>query len=352
MNRFFYYLLLLPAFAMAYVIGEPSKEATKDPEPSDFDYDLFNRDQRTVFINAEFLYWTLDENALDYAIKMKSPSWGPTPSYAQGDYKIANYNFDPGYRIGVGFFNAPKFWMVFGQYTWLHLKGKDSVKAPDEANEFLTGTWPQVFTNPLSRATSHIHFHYNLFDYLVARVFHPNPHLRLRFFGGLSFPWMHQLWKVRYYDTTDQETFIKNRWSFWGAGPKIGLSIDWYWFKHIYIAARTSFAATVGNYKNQSFQQTTSNPSGNDDPNIPIRNAHYNDTRSALNFNFSLGPSWQYCFCSSRWEVFLGYEFTDWLNLQEIYRSTAASPFSAKETWINNGQLTLHGLTARLSADF
>ena len=61
--------------------------------------DLFNKDDAAFLINGEFLYWTVNESGLDFAIRMKTPSWGPSDSYAQGDMERAEFNWDPGYRF-------------------------------------------------------------------------------------------------------------------------------------------------------------------------------------------------------------------------------------------------------------
>jgi len=352
MKTFWVPLLTIPSLLTGYVMEKTPEPETLQPTPEDFDYDLYNRNQRAVSVSAEFLYWTVDEGAVDYAVKMRSGAWGPTPSYAQGRMESACYDFDPGFRVTAGYYNAPKFWEIFGRFTWLHVDGDDSTSRPSDSTRFLTGTWPQIFTTPVQKATSTIDLHYTVYELLAARVFHPNPHLRLRLMGGLTAPVMDQDWKIRYFDATDQLTYIKNTWDYWGVGPRIGIGMDWYWFKHIYVTARTSFAAVVGRYKNSSFQDTSANPSGNDNVAVPVRDMTFRDTRSSINFSFVLGPSFQYAFCSSRWELFAGYEFTNWLNVQEVYRSTASAADQAKETWLNRGLLTLHGLTVRLTADF
>src|SRR5579863_2862199 len=46
-----------------------------------YDCDLFSKDKKVLFVNLEFLWWTVNEGALDYAIKMKNPAWG-TPTDA------------------------------------------------------------------------------------------------------------------------------------------------------------------------------------------------------------------------------------------------------------------------------
>lgn len=37
-----------------------------------YDADLFNKDKRVFFASGEFLYWLVNESALQYAVKMNS----------------------------------------------------------------------------------------------------------------------------------------------------------------------------------------------------------------------------------------------------------------------------------------
>ncbi len=348
----FLFAVLLSTYTYGYIMPASTEDEKKVPEQGDFDYDLYTRDQKTYFVDAEFLYWTALEGGLDYSLEMKGPAWGPSAALAQGDYQRAKYDWKPGFRVGLGYFNAPKFWATWMNYTWIHIRGDDHANNPDNAEKFLLATYPQVFTGSLEKACSDITLHYNMVDWLFARIFNPNPHLRLRLFGGLTFGWMDQEWKLRYFGFNEELTFIKNEWSYIGGGPRFGIGIDWYWFKNIYFTTRTSFAMAVGKYKNHAFLQTNIALDPDDNPSMPLQDSNYKDWRSAVSFNFAFGPSWQKSFCKGRAELFAGYEITNWFNLQEIYRSTQSGVGLPKETRITDGLLTLHGLTMRLTLDF
>ncbi|MDX8431743.1 MAG: Lpg1974 family pore-forming outer membrane protein [Candidatus Algichlamydia australiensis] len=344
--------LLISVSGYTYIMPETTEEDKKSPQQGDFDYDLYSRDQRAYFVDAEFLYWTVLEGNLDYSLRMTKADWGPSAALAQGDYQCGQFDWKPGFRVGLGYFNAPKFWASWANYTWIHIRGDDSAHDPEKAEKFLIATFPQVFSSPLDKATSEIMLHYNMVDWLFARIFNPNPHLRLRLFGGLTFSWMDQEWKVRYFGFNDELTFVKNTWKFMGGGPRLGFGMDWYWFQHFYFSTRTSFAMAVGRYKNNAFLQTNIALAPGDNPSIPLQDSNYKDWRSAISFNFALGPSWQKSFTKGRAEIFAGYELTNWFNIQEVYRSTASGPGLPKETRQENGLLTLHGFTLRFTVDF
>lgn len=322
------------------------------PTSVPYDADLYKKDVEAISTHTEFLYWTVEEGGLDYALRMNQDAWGPTASYAQGMFEIGDYNLDPGFRVAISYFNAPKYWEVKGQYTRLTAAGHDASGKPDPTNHFLTGTWPQVLDAPLASAHSFLHLNYNVFDLMVARVFNPNPHLRMKLISGIVTAWINQDFRIRYADAALRITKIKNHWSFIGAGLKVGTTVDWFWGNDIYLTGMTSTGVLMGQYTNHAFQKTTYQPNGSDNPSIPIRNAKYRDTRSLFTAQVLIGPSWQKNYPQHRFEVFAGYELSTWLNLQEIYRSTASTGSLAKETWVNSSALAVHGLTVRLSIDF
>lgn len=332
----------LPLFVLPCAFLFAQEEAWSDESVDDSD--LFRRDEQVFSVHASFLYWRVQESALDYALKMQHASPGGTV-YAQGKYHRACFDGEPGFRVALGFFRALRYWELWAQYTRLTARGEDQVSAPTQPDRFLTGTWPHTVAGPLTEARSNIHLNYNVADWLVDRFANPNPHLRVRFIAGATVAWINQNWVVRYYET-DVVTQIRNQWKFIGAGLRAGSSFDWFCGYDIYMTGALTLAPLLGSYHNISHQSTITSP-------LFIRDAHYFDIRPTFTIQTIFGLSWQKNFCASRWEVFAGYELNTWFNLMEIYRSTAsADAFSAKETLINSGLLALQGLTTRVSVDF
>ena len=336
-----------------------SAKAPPSPPPPPYDADLFLKDEQVFSGHVEFLYWTIEEGATEYAMKMSSPAWGSaltTQNYAQGNFEMAGYGFDPGLRVALSFYRAPRYWEIKWQYTRATIRGRDHAGAPDEANEFLTGTWPQIITAPLQGAKSYLHFNYNVLDMVVARVFNPNPHLRIRFIGGATSAWMSQQWVIRYFNAAQNNTRINNRWTYAAGGLKLGSTVDWFWEHDLYITATGAAGLFMGSYHNQSKQTADVAPAGaapgSYNPDLPLRNAKMSNIRPSFMAQMSLGPSYQKNFCNARLALFAGYEIALWTNWQEIYRSTAGAPNDAKEPWTNTSTLALHGVTVRVSGDF
>ncbi|MBS0615033.1 MAG: hypothetical protein JSR58_00590 [Verrucomicrobia bacterium] len=322
-----------------------------DTPPPAYDADLFRKDTRIFFFwNLEFLYWKANEGSLDYALRMKHPPADQTTMFASGKTEKAEFEWRPGFRIGGGYFNAPHYWDIYPQYTYYNGRGSNSTDAPESSKLFLNGTWahPDISATPapLAHAKTDVELNYHLFDLIVTRRFVPNPHLRLRVFGGITATWLRQQWDISYRDTNDAHSHIKNHWRFTGGGLRMGLTADWFLdFYDLYLTGTMSGALFAGSYHNVSSQRSTLFQH-------PIRNVHYHDTRMPSHWQFLLGPSWQKAIGSIRTEIFFGYELNLWSDLQEVHRSTTSTAQGPKETTVNSGYLGLQGYTLRWNLDF
>lgn len=339
----------------AYGNKEPAPAKPKEVLCS-YDCDLYSKDRIAKFINLEFLYWTVNEGALDYAIKMKKPAWG-TPTDAVGHYKRAEFGWDPGFRCSFGYFNAPHYWDAYVQYTYFFSSGHEDTEAPD-APLFLNGTWPHPDPSgivPLAHADSEINLMMNIVDLLATRRFFPNPHLRIRVNAGAKISWIRQNWEINYRDTAGNKSHLHNQWNFMGAGMQIGTIVDWFLGKQpkggSFLTAGGSIACLGGDYHNVSKQKSNfAGPGFN--PALPLRNAHYQDTRLIPHFQAFAGPSWQRSFKKFRTELFLGYELNIWANLHEVIRTSSDAPTGPKLTTLDSGWIGIQGITFRWNFDF
>ncbi len=332
-------ILVLANSAFANFCSTSKKDLSFD------DSDLFKKDKKVVFVNAEFLYWKADAIALEYAFQYdQTPTTANT--YGLGEYQVASYEYDPGFRIALGWFNAPNFWQVYGQFSWMRITSSDK---ENKTNQPLVGAFPQknVLANELQSAFSKLKLNYELGDLLISRVFVTNPHLRLRLFGGITGGRIEQKWRVTYVDLSSVNENIFNKWRFLAVGFRLGLDIDWFWGSNFYLTGKISTAPLVGKHK--CFAAITSRSLSFED----IKLSRY---IGAYNVDGYLGPSYQKSFDNTRIEIFIGYELNGWFNVHEVIRSNVVSLGNVVTTEItpnvNNGYFLIHGFIARLTLDF
>ncbi len=291
-----------------------------------------------IYVSAEFLYWTTVMPALDYALSSSTPFPDMT-NLGFGNYKTADYSFRPGFRVGLAYFRCPRYWEVYGEYTWLKDEGKDSTSGFVRPTRFLS------YATSSTNARSKIELDYQVGDLWANRVFDPNPHLRVRLIGGMTIANIEQDWKIRYTSTEGFTEQVREDWCFFGGGIRAGLRADWFWGCQFYLTGKTTFATMIGTWEHKEHQKDLA--SG-----MVFANTKYDDHRFAGHAQFLLGPSWQIpCDCWS-FELLAAYEFNLWLNLHERIRVFPFNPAAPTETLYANGMLGLHGLTLRLNIGF
>lgn len=298
------------------------------------------------FVSAEFLYWATETGLLDYAIHKNKTTTSPD-TFGIGKYKTAGYGFDPGVRVSAAWYRCPRYWELKGEYTYFRNCDSDSVSNNSGGANYVNPTTAVILTEgPFRRSQGKSELTFHQADLNVARVFDPNPHLRMRVLGGLTLASFDNELSQVHENFLDERIDIDDEWTFFGGGIRMGVTADWYWGCEFYLTAKTSFAALIGTYENTGKQTETG---------ILVRHAEYDDHRFAMHSQFLLGPSWQRpCDCWSI-EIFAGYEFNIWMNLQERYRQNVAyTPLvdEAKETYVSSSLFGMHGLSLRLTIGF
>jgi hypothetical protein len=330
-------------------LSAAGNEKTKNepPPPPPYDYDLFKKDTEVVFLNAEFLYWSAQLPHVEYVFKYDRPTENAVV-YGLGKYKLSNFKWDPGFRVSIGWFNAPKYWSVYGEFTWIKIDGTNkAIKTSDP----IVATFPQLATlnAELSEAKSKISLNYEFSDLVVARFFVPNPHLRLRIGGGFTAGRIKENWNILYTDILDQTEKVLNSYKFLGAGFRVVLDFSWYWGNNVYLTGKATTAPLIGKYRYNSTIKTDTAASYYD-------LSHFSQYRGAYNIQFLLGPSYQKAFCHTRIEVFAGYELNGWINIHEVNRNSQSTNANLVKTEkiasCANGMLLMDGLSTRISIDF
>ncbi len=309
-----------------------------EPQPPEcFEHLFVERSQ--VFGVAEFLWWSVKAPALEYAIKQSIPTNTSPNTFALGEYQTANYQWEPGFRAAASFYRCPRYWEITAEYTWFYDRGSESTSSP------LTPARETLTAGPFSQANSLIGFHYHLGDLYVARVFDPNPHLRMRLIGGATFAYIKQKWDMHFTDNLGNFDRVSENWRMMAGGLRIGLRTDWFWGCQLYFTGKSTCAILIGDYENTELQ--TFNPAQ-----TVLSNAKYDDHRLCLHWQFMLGPSWQVpCDCWS-FELFAGWEFNAWSNIHERIRTQRTGLNQSKEVFHSNGLLGMQGFTLRLTLGF
>ncbi|MGE3535108.1 MAG: Lpg1974 family pore-forming outer membrane protein [Parachlamydiales bacterium] len=309
----------------------------------------FPIDKPSFYANADFLYWKAYCENLDYVTKGAQPpipsgrNQGPIGTYLRGDYEWA-----PGFRLGMGYCFKPDFWEIEGDYTFFFDEGNNSAKAKTINPPSLNGAYPQ-HTGTLLKAKSHVDLHYHVADLYLASRFLVRSRLLLRFQFGPTGAFLEQKWKIIYTGFSEQST-MKVKWRFEGLGFRLGMLGDWIIGKGFGIFSQASLAGIFGVYHNHTFQRDVlfSGPT-----NLLV-DAKIHEHRLVPHFQFLMGPSWGKNFRS--WSLFLsaGYELNLWMSdLQEVLQGALQTINNAgKDLRRTYGTFGTRGYTFKAQVNF
>lgn len=342
--------IFLPLFVAAAALNAQCYDSERCLPPISGEDHLFPR-CKSFFGSVEFLYWTLKEGDLSYAIDNSANDdfYSPTVAqFAHGQVKNGHFEFRPGARASVGYYNAPNFWEITAEYTYYKTHGRDCTQGCSNPNRPLSSTLPLNLPTStrflgLDSAECQTKFKYQLGDLFVTRVFDPNPHLRMRFISGIAAAYLrHEL--NNEYKLDSFARFINDHWQYKAGGLRLGVTADWWLhWQNLYLTGKATLAGFIGSYKNVFTVDSRQARLGLID---------YKDTRFAEHIQLLVGPSWQSTCKCFYYSLLVGYEMNAWFNLQQTaFTHNFPTPYYQPLLW-NTSTMALHGLTIRLNGGF
>jgi hypothetical protein len=318
-----------------------------------YDYDLFSKDRECEYFDLEALVLKF-LTSQPIGAKFDTPAHIDTTADPKASRNIINldWKWRPGFRVTLGYFNAPKYWEVMGQYTWFSDSASKKTNSPGNSSQIYLQTMgyaPQSWFSPpenIANIHSYADLYYNDLSTLVSRNFYPNPHLRLRVLGGLTSMWTHQTTKNTYNTFSDSYSFnSRYHTKYWGVGFRMGTGADWYWGKDFYLTGKVFWSIITGRWNTSSTYRYNSGSL--------LSKVSDDSYLTTQNFQFLLGPSYQKSFSKTRLELFVGYEFNTWLKALKTYEYEYNFTYDAVgSTKTVLEDLTLTGVNIRLTLDF
>lgn len=240
-----------------------------------------------LFFTGEALYWKTVQEGLDYAVKADfdlsvSDAGGGTIFYdnnvRNGKAHKPNFNYDWGFRIGLGYVIPRDYWDVYVNWTRLHTKATDSVSVngninPNEFLELLTtgstsGSFvstfwvAKLFSNPnlMNKGKARWYLDLDMIDAELGRNFYVGEFLAVRPYIGLRNAWIDQKYALTF-EAQDYFNFppnpdqlarrinVRMKNDFWGIGSKAGLNTEWSLGKGFCIYGKGAVSLLYGRFK-------------------------------------------------------------------------------------------------------
>lgn len=311
----------------------------------------FHPDSTGIDIFADLLVWCAKESGTEAWAQVLTSSG----THAQFDLRAVDFEWNAGFRVGVGYGMRHDQWDTQLYYTWFHTHGDGrasggpgTVHSSFLGNFYVDNTQGAGLSGPAyQNASIRWAIRFNMFDWELGRSFWVSKALSLRPFVGLKGGWIHQkihsTWQTpnlpasEFFNTATEN--LKN--NFWGIGPCGGLNTKWMLFtrpNHTFSLFGDFSAAimygqwTFGDRYRNDIQQE-----------IVIRSSHLKS--GATMARGLMGFGWDAKFCQGRYQFStkLGYEMQFWLDQLQFYSFDIGR--------LSN-ELTLQGGTLELRFDF
>ncbi len=189
-----------------------------------------------LYVTGSFVYWQVAGDYLTYAYV--NNSFNPNPAAIENflfDGKSADLDFEykPGFRVGLGYKTDYDNWDVLVEYTRFHQQVSSSTSV-QSANQRLHPLWitfvsaGQIFAEDCRRASAKWKTDFDIIDAEVGRHFYLGQHLTFRPAIGLRTLWLDQSYDVTYVPlTVPGVAKSSNSSESWGIGPKISFDSVW-----------------------------------------------------------------------------------------------------------------------------
>ena len=341
--------------------GDNDERATcEEPRPGPFAFafpmDMNLACPRDFYAHVDGLLLQAKEDGLEFAIS-ESSSGGSTAINNgtllgfSGGSSNRDYHYNPGMRVGCGFYLDHDAWQLDFNWTWLNITNRRSVN-PGSSSDVLiplllipNSDFPN--TSGTGQGVSAVwNAHYDTFDIRLSKPYHVSRYLVFNPHFGLRGGWIDQHFSAHYGNVTsvssahDIVTHLEN--DFWGVGSRIGFDSDWILGK-----GWTLFANFAGSLLFGKFDVTESSTYLTSDG-YDVEDTHY---QNVTNYELELGLGWSQYFSKDRYCFGLraAYEFHNWSNQNQMRRFFNATSFANDTT--ARGDLTLNGFSLRAQFD-
>lgn len=301
-----------------------------------------------LYVSADFLYWRAENNGWAYAYEQETT----VPAGLNvGNIVRISPDWDPGFRIGLGWNTTHDFWDVLLNYTWYRNKTSESKTSENGFFPF----WPSSFaaTSSFDAAKARTQFQMNMGDLEVGRMVFLTKTLAVRPHWGAKGGTLNQKFNSSFsaprVGILNSEQKFSGKNNYWGVGPRAGVNTEFHLNQGFSIKGNFAGALLYG--KNRTRSRTTVLAVG--DTEFTTERDYTDDFYQLVpHVQLALGFQWQTCFWCEKmlYKMSVMWETNFWWNQFQLPTavSNALIPINAT----NTHPLTMEGLTLNFEWGF
>ncbi len=293
------------------------------------------------FADASGLYWQAHENGLAYAVKSRS-----VENLASSKIKNPDFDWDFGFRVGIGYCFSHEEWNLLLQFTSLQTHATN-----DTYGEILFPSW-QIPMDGGPFFAEHVHTHWRLHlgivdlmlrkCYPVSKSFSLTPQVGIRA-GSIRQKYYIDYIEGSFASSGDEIVHMKNK--FFGIGPNAGLQVDLSLGKGFGLFVKSLFSVLFGEF----FLHQNEYSRGGEERTLGVRDL-YSSAPPVM--DFSAGVYWQQHFSGTLKRIGLAIAWDELFcfSQNQLLRFTSAD--SKGVFFSNQGDLIVSGIELAMRFDF
>lgn len=316
-----------------------------------------------VYADASFTYWQPVQDNMELgSTNTISPAQLEAGIYLlNGNWINMNFDFAPGFKVGLGMnFNHDN-WDAYSEYTWF--RGHSHLHSNGPSDGSIAAAFGHPFTvdsNLFNTGSEDWKLHMDFVDVELARSYYVGTKLSFRPFVGARGAWIRQRLHTRYINENivigsqvsanpgTLNTVQKSQ--SWGVGPRVGLYTNWMLGQGFRI-----FGNGLGDILYTQYTTLGYNESFIDAGTGAITIVHTTQKNTGTlrtHLDIEVGFAWGCYFDKNNWHVDLsaGYGFQVFFD-QNMFRRYLDNN-SIGDSLVENGNLYVQGLTASMRFDF
>lgn len=173
---------------------------------------------------AAFTYWHISQEGMEAARRL------PTVN-VNGGLLTPDFDWEPGFKVGIGFNTDYDDWTAALEYTWVRSK-TSSTSFANADNPYFSNNWSiparpdSLVINDATSVSTSWRLHLDRLDLTFARPYYQGKRLTVTPFGGLRGQWIRQRYSV---DLAGGEfdADVTARSHSWAVGPVVGANTHW-----------------------------------------------------------------------------------------------------------------------------
>lgn len=273
------------------------------------------------YTRASFIYMQPIEEGLTVGLTTtNTPSHINDGPFLGSDIHDMDFDFKPGFKVGVGLGSDYDNWDVYLGYTWFHITECKNINPPKDGRLFYYYWFSdQNLEDAGNTFTSlNVKGRWNLsmdiVDLELSRSYYVGKQLIFKPVIGLRGDWIDQSMNVQADTSPFGEKESKNKSESWALGARMGLDTKWrlcYGFK-IFGSCFASLLYT--DYQKVLKDEDAIDPTLYNESKYLSASSKFHCLREYL--EFSLGLGWGTCLCKNKnyIDVSLGYDFNVFFN--------------------------------------